>query len=117
MKNVHTKEDLKYYQSLPLNLKIAMSKRRIRDFIREYGENGVCVSVSGKDSSALLHLIREDYPNVKGVFVDTGLEFPSVKECNVKKENVEYVEPPLGKEECELFLKLLKREVTRNEID
>jgi 3'-phosphoadenosine 5'-phosphosulfate sulfotransferase (PAPS reductase)/FAD synthetase len=93
MGNVHTMEDLKYYQSLPLNLKIAMSKRRIRDFIREYGESGVCVSVSGKDSSALLHLIREDYPNVKGVFVDTGLEFPSVKECNAKKENVDIVRP------------------------
>lgn len=93
MENAHTREDLKYYQSLPLNIKIAMSKRRIRDFIREYGESGVCVSVSGKDSSALLHLIREDYPNVKGVFVDTGLEFPSVKECNAKKENVDIVRP------------------------
>lgn len=48
MKNAHTREDLKYYQSLPLNLKIAMSKRRIRDFIREYGESGVCVLRGGK---------------------------------------------------------------------
>ena len=82
MEDAHTKEDLIYYQSLPLYLKIKLSKRRIRDFINEYGENGVCVSVSGKDSAVLLDLVRQDYPNVKGFFVDTGLEFPSVRECN-----------------------------------
>jgi 3'-phosphoadenosine 5'-phosphosulfate sulfotransferase (PAPS reductase)/FAD synthetase len=28
----------------------------------------------------LLHLVREDYPNVPAVFVDTGLEYPEIRE-------------------------------------
>lgn len=35
-----TKEELKYYQAMPLEVKIGMTKNRIREWVREYGTNG-----------------------------------------------------------------------------
>ena len=34
----------------------------------------------GKDSTVLLHLVRSIYPDVPAVFVDTGLEYPEIRE-------------------------------------
>lgn len=69
------KNFLKQRQSLPLNLKIEMSKRRIREFY-EHFDGKVFVSFSGgKDSTVLLHLVRSEFPDVEAVFVDTGLEY------------------------------------------
>lgn len=57
-----------------------MTQERIRGWVNEFGEDGVYVSFSGgKDSTVLLHIVRSMYPNVKAVFVDTGLEFDSVR--------------------------------------
>lgn len=84
-------------QSLPLDIKIAKSKLRIEEWIRYYGENGVYVSFSGgKDSTALLHLVRSVNPNIVGVFVDTGLEYPEVKELVRKTENIETLRPDMS---------------------
>mgnify|MGYP002517341904 CR=1 FL=1 len=33
----------------------------------------------GKDSTVLLDIVRKDYPDVKAVFVDTGLEYPEIR--------------------------------------
>lgn len=66
---------LQQRQSLDLDLKIKLSERRIREWISHWGENKVYVSFSGgKDSMVLLDIVRKLYPNVKAVFVDTGLE-------------------------------------------
>ena len=71
---------LKQRQSLPLNLKIQMSKRRIQEFY-EHFDGKVYVSFSGgKDSTVLLHLVRSLYPEVPAVFIDTGLEYPEVRQ-------------------------------------
>ena len=73
-KNKHTMSELYQWQSLPLSIKVSMTKRRIRDWVNYYGEDGVYISFSGgKDSTVLLHLAREMYPNIKACFVDTGL--------------------------------------------
>ena len=37
----HTKQELIQWQNLPLNIKILMTKERIRNWINEYGEDGV----------------------------------------------------------------------------
>ncbi len=67
-------------QSLNLEKKIEYSLRKIDEFYQEM--NGkVYVSFSGgKDSTVLLHLVRELYPNVPAVFVDTGLEYPEIRD-------------------------------------
>lgn len=69
--NRHEISDLYQMQSLSLDSKIRMTDQRIQSFIDEYGEDRVYVSVSGKDSSVLLHRVRERHPNVLGVFINT----------------------------------------------
>lgn len=87
------KNFLKQRQSLPLHLKIEMSKRRIREFYEHFDGN-VFVSFSGgKDSTVLLHLVRSVFPDVEAVFVDTGLEYPEVRQFVNTFENVTTLRP------------------------
>ncbi len=65
-------------QALPLEDKIALSLRRIREW-HEAWSGDVSVSYSGgKDSSVLLWLVRSIFPEVPAVFINTGLEYPEV---------------------------------------
>jgi len=92
----HTLEELQQWQSLPLSIKIRMTEERIRDWVREYGEDGVYVSFSGgKDSTVLLDIVRKLYPNVKAVFVDTGLEYPEIREFVRGFDNVDWLKPKM----------------------
>lgn len=78
---IMTSDELKMLQALPLEVKILKTKQRIREWVDEFGENGVHVSFSGgKDSTVLLDLVRGVYPDVQAVFVDTGLEYPEIKQ-------------------------------------
>ena len=89
----HTIAELQQMQALPLKAKIGLSIQRIRDWY-EYNEGNVFVSFSGgKDSTALLHLVRSIYPEVKGLFIDTGLEYPEVRKFALATENVDVVRP------------------------
>lgn len=91
-----TKEDLKYFQSMPLDIKVAMTKTRIREWITHFGVNGTYVSFSGgKDSTVLLHLVRELYPDVEAVFVNTGLEYPEIQSFVKTFENVTILRPEM----------------------
>lgn len=92
--NRHTIQELYQWQALPLNIKIRMTKRRIRDWVDEYGEDGVYVSFSGgKDSTVLLHIAREMYPDIKAVFVDTGLEYPEIRSFVKTFDNIDWLRP------------------------
>lgn len=78
-----TIEELQYYQALPLKLKLALTKQRVREWVDYYGEDGVYVSFSGgKDSTCLLDIVWNEcgYKKVPAVFVDTGLEYPEIRE-------------------------------------
>lgn len=79
MENKHQSYDLPQMQSLPLSAKIIMTERRIIDWYEAF--NGeVYVSVSGgKDSQVLAHIVKNLYPDVPCVFVNTGLEYDSVR--------------------------------------
>ena len=84
-------------QSLPLSAKVRMTEARIRAWVDMYGEDGVYVSFSGgKDSTVLLHIVRNLYPNVKAVFVDTGREFPEIREFVKTFDNVDWLKPKIN---------------------
>ncbi|MDE5938491.1 MAG: phosphoadenosine phosphosulfate reductase family protein, partial [Lachnospiraceae bacterium] len=83
-------------QSLPLSAKIRMTQLRIRGWVEEYGEDGVYVSFSGgKDSAVLLDIVRTMYPKIPAVFVDTGLEYPEIREFVKGFDNVEWLKPKI----------------------
>ena len=91
----HTKNELAQMQSLPLNIKIQMTKRRIREWY-EFWEGQFYVSFSGgKDSTVLLHMVRELYPDVEAVFVNTGLEYPEIQKFVKTFDNVTILRPEM----------------------
>lgn len=88
------REELKYFQSMPLDIKVAMTQTRIREWINYYGMSGTYISFSGgKDSTVLLHLVRELYPDIEAVFVNTGLEYPEIQSFAKSFENVTVLNP------------------------
>ncbi len=90
---MHEMWELRQMQSVPLDMKIKMTKTRIRDWYEYYGGN-VYVSFSGgKDSTVLLHIARELYPDIPAVFVDTGLEYPEIREFVKSFDNVKILYP------------------------
>jgi len=84
---------LQMKQSMDLETKVLFSEARIAEWYdRYYGK--VYVSFSGgKDSTVLLDLVRRQYPEVPAVFVDTGLEFPEVRDFVRSIKNVIWLKP------------------------
>ena len=94
----HTRQELKEWQALPLGVKILMTQERIRNWVREYGEEGTCISFSGgKDSTVLLDIVRNrmGYKDIPAVFVDTGLEYPEIRDFVKSFDNVIILKPSL----------------------
>lgn len=93
----HTLAELKERQALPLDIKIAMTRTRIRAWVNEFGVNGVYISFSGgKDSTVLLDIARRDYPNLKAMFVNVPTQYPELKEFAMSFPNVDIVSPKIG---------------------
>lgn len=94
---MRTVEELMQMQALPLDVKIMKTQARIREWVEHFGEDNVYVSFSGgKDSTVLLHLVRQLYPNVKAVFSDTGLEYPEIRKFAMGFDNVDIVKPQMN---------------------
>ena len=86
---------LQQRQGLPLETKIILSQQRIRQFYDHF-KGDVYISFSGgKDSTVLLDLVRDMYPHVVAVFVDTGLEYPEVREFVKTIDNVTWLRPKM----------------------
>lgn len=92
----HEVWELIQMQSLPLDTKIRMTELRIRAWYEAF-DGDVYVSFSGgKDSTVLLHLVRNLYPDVEAVYIDTGLEYPEVREHVRTFENVTWLKPKMN---------------------
>ncbi len=82
-------------QALPLEDKIDMSHQRIIEWY-EHHDGMVYVAFSGgKDSTVLLDMVREIYPDVPAVFADTGLEYPEIRKFVKTVDNVIWVKPKM----------------------
>lgn len=91
-----TNTELKMLQALPLDVKIQKTKLRIQEFVEYFGQDSVYLSFSGgKDSSVLLHIIRQMYPDIPAVFADTGLEYPAIRRFVGQHRNVIWVKPEM----------------------
>lgn len=115
MPNKHELWELQSMQAAPLSVKISMTKQRIRDWVREYGEDGVYVSFSGgKDSTVLLTLVREEFPNVPAVFCAVPTQYPELEQFAKTFDNVEIVRPKLNFfQVCEKYgFPLISKEVS-----
>ena len=87
---------LRQFQALPFEIKVEKSKLRIREWYDHFDGNVFVSCSGGKDSTALLHLVRSLYPEVPAVFVDTGLEFPEIREFVKTLPNVEWLKPDMS---------------------
>lgn len=92
---MYTSEDLKEMKSWSLDGKIQLAQTCIIEWYEKWNGN-VYVSFSGVDSTVLLHLVRQIYPDVKAVYCDTGLEYPEIKNFVKSCANVEIIRPELS---------------------
>ena len=87
---------LKQRQGHPLEIKERLTENRIRSWY-EHWNGEVYISFSGgKDSTILLDIVRRLYPKVTAVFVDTGLEYPEIREFVKSIDNVIWLKPKIS---------------------
>lgn len=93
--NVHTAEDLRQMQSMTLGAKILATQTRLIEWYSKHDGN-VYVSFSGgKDSTVLLHIARKLFPAIPAVYIDTGLEFPELRNFVKTIDNVTWLKPAM----------------------
>lgn len=81
---------------MELRDKIRFTQRRIEEWVDHFGIDYIYIYISfsgGKDSTVLLHLVRELYPEAKAMYVDTGLEYPEIKQFVKSFDNVDIIRP------------------------
>lgn len=88
-----TRQNLKIMQGWSLQRKIQVTQTRILEWYLK-NDKKVFVSFSGgKDSTVLLDLARRVASDIPALFVDTGLEYPELREFVKTKDNVTWLRP------------------------
>ncbi len=76
--------------------KLKHTKEMIHCWVESFGVNGVYVAFSGgKDSTVLLHIARKLYPDIIGVFNNTGLELPEINNFVKTFDNITTLRPKI----------------------
>lgn len=92
----YEQEELRRLQALPLDEKITIAQEAIRKFVEHFGVDGIYISFSGgKDSTVLIHLCRQLYPDLVGLYSNTGLEFPEIRDFVKTFDNITIVTPKM----------------------
>jgi 3'-phosphoadenosine 5'-phosphosulfate sulfotransferase (PAPS reductase)/FAD synthetase len=85
--------ELRQMQGLPLELKIIKSQQRIKEWYNAW-DGMVYISFSGGiDSTVLLDIVREAYPEVPAVFFNTGTEYPELPKFVKTFSNITSIRP------------------------
>lgn len=78
-----------------LNQKIDHALGTIEQYYNWYDGKVYVAFSGGKDSTVLLWLARKLFPRMKAVFIDTGLEYPEVRDFVKTIHNVTWLKPKL----------------------
>ena len=97
-------------------MKIKKTELRIREWY-EHWDGLVYISFSGgKDSTVLLHIARKLCPEIEAVFMDTGLEYPELRDFIKTHDNVTWIKPEMNFKDVikKYGYPLISKEVSRD---
>ncbi len=95
-RNQFSRYKLRLRQSMSLDMKEVFSKTRITNWYDWFGGKVYIAFSGGKDSTVLLHIVRSIFPDVPAVYVDTGLEYPEIREFVKTIDNVIFLKPKMN---------------------
>lgn len=94
--NVHTAEDLRQMQAMTLGANILTTQTRLIEWYSKNNGNIYIFFSSVKDSTVLLHIARQMFPEIPAVYIDTGLEFPELRNFVKTIDNVTWLKPEMN---------------------
>ncbi len=88
-----TMADYNARRAMPFEKKVAWTQQKIRVFVQARLGKAYISFSGGKDSTALLHLVRSQYPDIPAVYFHTGLDYPEVVKFIREIPNVTRIRP------------------------